>query len=255
MKFLIYLIFQITSLCAQDNLQPFGKVTYLDAEIVKDKPFSIERPFSTYRTLVKWERLKEVACLIYQVPSSESRGTLFFRPFDSKKCSLGELGDSQILFSEVDLLKIRSIDLDRNPSFEVSLKMKKEEKSFKVLLPFYLDQHARWKGIELYEPILKLPPMKDGEFCQNFDGNCLPKGESLCHTCESKAWSATTNLKCPSQVFGICGEDQCGGKDQFACLRMNALVPVLNCEQADRHFFCQHGGVIECTNEGKVICR
>lgn len=232
-------------------LIPFGNVSFLDKEIVKGDSLKITRPSSTYRTLVKWKNQDERACLIYKIPSSSSMGILYFRDFEKGDCLLGDLGHSDVLVENVKSLQVRDIKLDRNPSFEIKV----DDLRFKVHLPFYSSVHARWKGIEIYEPKEIDSKILDGEVCVSYDKNCREVVKESCSKCVSKAWSPYSNLLCPSKVYGICGEDQCGAKGQYACLKMNALVTELKCEQVEKHFYCQHGSELECTTEGKVICR
>lgn len=236
-------------------LIPFGNVTYLDSEIQKEKSMEINRPSSSYRTLVKWKNVQKTACLIYKIPSPKTAGILYFRDFDKKECSLGSLENSDVLFSDLKSLEVRDIKLDRNPSFEIKIKGPQKDKIFRVHLPFYTSTHARWKGIEIFEPREKRDTIPDGEICVSYDKNCREIVEKSCERCSSKTFSPFSNLNCPSKVYGICGLDQCGGKGQYACLKMNALVPKLECEDVEKHFFCQHGSTLECTTQGKVICR
>ncbi|MCR9205452.1 MAG: hypothetical protein NXH75_12795 [Halobacteriovoraceae bacterium] len=236
-------------------LIPFGNVIYLDSEIQKGESIEINRPPSTYRTLVRWKNIKKTACLIYKIPSPKTTGSLYFRDFENKDCSLGTLENSDILFSGLNSLEVRDIKLERNPSFEIKIKDSKESKTFRVHLPFYSSVHARWKGIEIFEPPEKKDLIPDGEVCVSYDKNCREIVEKSCERCASKTFSAFSNLNCPSKVYGICGLDQCGGKGQYACLKMNALVPSLECVDVEKHFFCQHGSTLECSTQGKVICR
>lgn len=256
MKIWFYFLIMIKNILAQQSFQPVGKVIFIDSKLRFEKGYSVEKPPQSYKVLVKWKRDNKVSCLIYKIPfQNKSLGTLFYRDFEKGRCVLGDLKEKEILFSEITSLKLRNIQLRKNPRFEIAMnrKKKKKEEVIKVYLPFYSERYSRWRGLEVFEKKTK-EMIPDGELCMTYDKNCNLAKEKSCKSCESSSWSSFSNLKCPSKTFGICGVNQCGGKKQNACLKMNTFVTKLDCELAQKYFYCQHGLTIYCQKNGDIIC-
>lgn len=255
--FLLFLFILSHSVLSKGHLQPLGEVIKIHEKIEQGKSTILNRPTHSYQKLTIWEREGKSGCLVYKIPGGNEKGQLFFIPISKSSCELGDIENHHLLFDGIKELGIEDIELKKNPQYRVRMSFEKEDKSFLVLLPFFRPEYSRWPGITPYKVKTSNKEKRDlpnGEVCLTYNKFCVSEGNN-CGRCRSGRFSTFSNLLCPSKVYAVCGEDECGGKGQYACLKMTALVQTLECEKAKHHFYCQIGAEIECSVKGKVICR
>lgn len=97
--------------------------------------------------------------------------------------------------------------------------------------------------------------LKDGEICFDVADDCTELVSNKCNRCKYYSYQVIAS-KCKSKFRRICGMDQCGTKDQPACLRGYIAAGISSgnyCINGSPLGICQLGLKVVCVN-GTLIC-
>lgn len=223
----------------------------------------ITEPENTTQALLEVEFLdktfsKVSDCLYFSIPKKSEGGVLFFVANPERKpCSELILGDR---FSEIKRII--------NFGFEVheeELLLKIDEKRFTYKLLNYLKKKD-FKTLSTSEEKVSLITsdidynikkkiLNNGDTCFEVDDECNIIKENECDSCVGGHYQIINN-KCRSLQTKVCGINNCGLKNQVACLRgytSSGIKPENYCVNSSPLGFCDEGLNIVCEN-GILIC-
>ncbi len=235
---------------------PVYEVERLHGGIELNKKIILDGPKSTFLPILRLKSYNKDFCLIFQKESLIK--VVEIESFES--C------DGSFLKNHLaQITNIHHVTLELK-NFELSLKIVVGDIRREFNFKFYnvkksKSEFKRFDKLEkvgayssLY--IAGLPKRKglvDGTICHDFNEKCE---ESIAYTCNQcySGWFEISGGKCHKKHSKICGINQCGLKDNFACPK--GLDPEGSdlCSDPKKYGFCDQDLKVECSENKYLKC-
>lgn len=239
---------------------------------VKEKE-TLKKPAGTWQKIFEVEydenpNTQRRDCLFYYIPFDGESGIIKIVRFD-EKCSFDGPNDD-----EEELKGIYNFSYEYRSDYKAKyqLILKIDDKVLKYSFNNFSKNELETKigsssnptsknyGVRVFPKkvngeFLKKEIIEDGEVCFQVDSRCKIKKENHCDQCQGGSYSIIDNA-CPTKFTKVCGVNQCGYKNQAACIRgyISTDFKLDYCMNDSPVGFCQKGLRVICYN-GKLICR
>lgn len=185
---------------------------------------SIKKPEGTWQALLEvyyldsnFLKLKD--CLSYYVPLGKDPGILKVQTVRlNQNCEnvLLEAGDA----TEKGIYNL-AIKLSNSAESKYHLRIKMDKTEYDFIFP-NMNVGNHFSGIQVGVPSTmtssRIPNLRDGMICFDVDNECSVKMEYRCNQCINSSYQVIAS-NCSTAYRQVCGPDNCGGKNQPACIR------------------------------------
>lgn len=200
-------------------------------------------------------------CLVYQIPSADKPGELFFiQSRLGKSCEEQKFKTAYFTYKDIFNLKLE----------ETNSKLVIFIDQFKISFSFYnivnpnlktesADYQLRVPGVlvSFVEGSVSQNILKEYEVCSDVPNDqCSNRTEDLCHLCPSGKSYQVIASNCSKPLRRYCGHKQCGEKDGPACLRGRVSTGYKGpfCITDSPMGFCEKPARVVCLNN-ELYCR
>jgi len=232
------------------------QIERLHGNLELNKKIILDGPKNTFLPVLRLKSFDKDFCLIFQhefilkvveIEPFESCDGSFLKNHTAQIANIHQV---EIELKDFELyLKITVGDIGREMNFKF-YNIKKSKVEFKRF------DKLEKRGLHPAIYIAGLPKKKgltDGTFCQDFNENCE---ESIPYTCDQclNGWFEISGGKCHKKLIKICGVNQCGVKDNFACPK--GLDPEGGdlCLDPKKFGFCDQDLQVTCTENKYLKC-
>ncbi|MFN8369416.1 MAG: hypothetical protein U0T83_02190 [Bacteriovoracaceae bacterium] len=233
------------------------EVEPLNGAIELNKKIALDGPKSTFLPVLRIKNYEKNFCLIFQketvlkvveIEHFESCDGSFLKNYVAQISNIHqvfiELKDFELI------LKINVGDINREMNFKF-YNIKKSKSEFKRF------DKLEKRGILPAIYIAGLPNKKglvDGTICQDFNQKCEESISYICDQCLN-GWYEISGGKCHKKHIKICGINQCGQKDQFACPKGLDNNSDDLCSEPKKFGFCEENLKVECSENKYLKCQ